>query len=172
VNLLAVPIGGAIGSALRYGVSGLWLVPVSLAFPWGTFVVNVTGSLALGFLARYIGPQGSHALFLFFTVGLCGGYTTFSTFALDIVTLLERGDSLRAVLYAVASVLASSVAVIAGYAAARGPRPIPCGRWRSGWQTSTDRRWSRSSRSTSPGAIAPGPGGSRPSPTRNRIPRR
>lgn len=124
VNWLAVIAGGALGAALRYGIAG-WLQPASLGFPWGTFAVNVTGSLALGFLGRYFAPpQANHALFLFLTVGICGGYTTFSTFALDAFTLVERGAVFRATTYVLCSVVASYLAVIAGYAAARTLRPI------------------------------------------------
>ena len=124
MNWLAVLAGGALGAALRYGISG-WLQPASLSFPWGTFTVNVTGSLALGFLGRYFAPpHANHALFLFLTVGLCGGYTTFSTFALDTLTLAERGAALRALAYILASVALSYAAVVAGYAAARVLRPI------------------------------------------------
>ena len=126
MNWLAVGIGGAIGSLLRYAIAGVWLSPVSLDFPWGTAAVNVTGSLALGFLGRYFAPpHASHAWFLFFTVGICGGYTTFSTFALDAFTIVERGATVRAVGYAAVSVLASYLAVIAGYATARTLRPLP-----------------------------------------------
>ena len=124
MNWVAVLVGGAIGSALRYALSGLWLVPVSLEFPWGTFAVNVTGSLALGFLGRYFAPpHGSHPVFLLMTVGFCGGYTTFSTFTLDLFTLVERGDSLRAATYVLGTVAVSYAALIAGYATARALRP-------------------------------------------------
>jgi len=124
VNWLAVGIGGALGSLLRYAVGGVWLAPASLDFPWGTFVVNVTGSFALGFLGRYLAPpHAGHAWFLLFTVGLCGGYTTFSTFALDAFTMVERSATLRAVVYVSLSVITSYIAVIVGYTSARTLRP-------------------------------------------------
>jgi fluoride exporter len=124
MNWLAVGIGGAIGSVLRCELTGVWLTPASLDFPWGTAAVNVTGSLALGFLGRYFAPpHATHPWFLFFTVGICGGYTTFSTFALDAFTLVERGASFRAVGYVALSVLASFLAVILGYTMARALRP-------------------------------------------------
>jgi CrcB protein len=123
MNWLAVLAGGAIGSALRYAIGGVWLTPVSLAFPWGTLLVNVSGSMALGFLGRYFAPpQASHALFLFLTVGICGGYTTFSAFTLETFALIERGATLRATAYVAASVVLSYVALFAGYAAARALR--------------------------------------------------
>ena len=94
--------------------------------PWGTFTVNVTGSLALGFLARYFAPPaGSPTLFLLLTVGLCGGYTTFSTFTLDLLTLIERGSYGRAAGYVALSVLLSFTALVAGYQWARALRPLP-----------------------------------------------
>ena len=124
MNWLAVAAGGALGSLLRYAIAGVWLSPASLDFPWGTFAVNLTGSCALGFLGRYFAPpHASHTWFLFFTVGICGGYTTFSTFALDAFTLVERSATLRAAGYVVLSVLGSYAAVVAGYAAARALRP-------------------------------------------------
>jgi len=96
------------------------------ALPWGSFAVNVSGALALGFLARYFGPpHGSSTLFLGLTVGLCGGYTTFSTFALDLYTLAERGSTGRAAIYAFLSVTVSYTALVLGYQAARVLRPLP-----------------------------------------------
>jgi len=123
MNWLAVLAGGALGSALRYAIAGVWLTPASLTFPWGTLVVNVTGSMALGFLGRYFAPpQASHALFLFLTVGICGGYTTFSTFTLETFALIERGATLRATAYVAANVALSYIALFAGYAGARALR--------------------------------------------------
>ena len=125
MNWIAVMVGGALGSALRHAVCG-WLQPASLSFPWGTLAANVTGSLALGFLGRYLAPpHANHTMFLLVTVGFCGGYTTYSTFALDAFTMVERGAPLRAGLYVLASVGASYLAVVAGYAVARNMRPLP-----------------------------------------------
>ncbi len=125
MNLLAVIVGGALGCALRYAIAGLWLAPASLDFPWGTLVVNVTGSAALGFLGRYFAPpNAAHTTFLLLTVGLCGGYTTFSTFTLDTFTLIERGAFARAFGYLGVSVAASYGALVAGYVVARAVRPV------------------------------------------------
>ena len=124
--LLAVALGGAAGSVSRYLVGAAFLRAGMVAVPWGTFVVNVTGSLALGFLARWFGPpHGSSTLFLALTVGFCGGYTTFSTFTLDLYTLVERGAAGRAFAYALGSVAVSYVALAIGYLAARSLRPLP-----------------------------------------------
>lgn len=124
MNWFAVFVGGGMGALLRYAVSGIWMTPHSSGFPWGTLVVNVTGSLALGFLGRFFGPpHGHHAVFLFLTVGFCGGYTTFSTFSLDTFSLVERGMSSRAALYVLASVAFSYAALLVGYMVARSLRP-------------------------------------------------
>jgi CrcB protein len=124
MNWLAVLVGGAAGSALRYAVAGIWLQPASLNFPWGTLLVNVTGSFALGFLGRLAAPpHASHSVFLLLTVGFCGGYTTFSTFSLDTFTIIERGEPMRAGLYVLGSVVASFIAVVIGYSLGRALRP-------------------------------------------------
>ncbi len=123
--VLAVALGGAVGSVLRYWV-GLAVLRGGYGPPLGTFVVNVAGALALGFLARYFAPpHGSQVLFLALTVGLCGGFTTFSTFSLDMFTLVERGAAGRAAFYALASVGLSYFALWLGYLTARALRPLP-----------------------------------------------
>jgi CrcB protein len=125
-SLLVVALGGALGSVLRYLVGLAFLRAGVTALAVATFTVNVTGSLALGFLARYLAPpHGSTTMFLALTVGLCGGYTTFSTFTLDMFTLAERGAAGRAVLYALASVAVSYAALALGYQIARTLRPLP-----------------------------------------------
>ena len=125
MNWLAVMIGSAAGGAIRYAVGGVWLRSAALGFPWGTLFVNVTGSLALGFLARYFAPpHGSHTTFLFLTVGLCGGYTTFSTFTLETFTLVQGGAVLRALGYVLVSVVLSYFALIGGYALAKPLHPV------------------------------------------------
>jgi len=119
-SVLAVALGGAAGSALRYAMSTALARAGAGAFPWTTFTVNVTGALLLGFLARYFAPgQLATPLALLLTAGLCGGFTTFSTFTLDLFTLLERGQVGRAALYAIASVALSYAAFAAGHLAAR-----------------------------------------------------
>ena len=125
--ILAVAVGGAIGSVLRYVAANAILQSTGGATGYGTFAVNVTGALALGFLARYFGPPSgeSPTLFLALTVGLCGGYTTFSTFTLDMFTMAERGQVARASLYAVATVVFCYGALALGYVAARTLRPLP-----------------------------------------------
>jgi CrcB protein len=105
---------------LRYAV-GLGIgTSGATSVPWSTLTVNVTGSLILGFLARYLAaPSESPGLWLLLAVGLCGGYTTFSTYALEIVSLTERGAGGRAAAYAATSVLLSVAAIVAGMWIAR-----------------------------------------------------
>ncbi|MBW8299332.1 MAG: fluoride efflux transporter CrcB [Hydrogenophaga sp.] len=114
-NLL-VALGGAGGSVCRYlvGVGALRLMGPS--FPWGTLAVNVAGSFAIGILAELIVARfgASAELRLLLITGFLGGFTTFSAFALDAVTLFERGASLAAATYLALSIGASIAAAIAG----------------------------------------------------------
>ncbi len=107
--MLAVAIGGALGSLARYlsmiGAGHL----LGTAFPWGTLSVNVLGSAAMGLIIEgsalrwNIGPEWR----TFLTVGILGGFTTFSTFSLDVAVLIERNELLNAALYIATSVLAA-----------------------------------------------------------------
>ena len=115
-----VALGGAAGSVLRYGV-GLAVQSRSGGnFPVGTLVVNLSGCLLLGFLIRYAlaTPAITPEFRALLTVGLCGGYTTFSTFSYETVALIHDGDWGRAALYVGLSVMGSLVSVALGIAAA------------------------------------------------------
>lgn len=117
VNLFLVMAGGALGAGARY------LVGLSFAgarYPWGTLAVNVAGALAMGLLAGIIakGLAGEPARLLL-GVGVLGGFTTFSAFSLELVTMVERGAWGLALGYALASVIAAALAVIAGMAIIR-----------------------------------------------------
>lgn len=116
LQILLVALGGAVGSVCRYlvGVGALRLL--GPAFPWGTLAVNVAGSFAIGILAELIVARfgASTELRLLLITGFLGGFTTFSAFALDAVTLFERGASLAAATYLILSIGASIAAVIAG----------------------------------------------------------
>ena len=110
-NLLLVAAGGALGAMLRY-LMGLLGGAVSASPVVVTLVVNVVGSLAIGMLAA--GCQSERWL-LFATVGICGGFTTCSTFSLQTLTLLQQGRPLPAVLYAVGTVVLCVVCCFAGF---------------------------------------------------------
>lgn len=120
--LLLVFVGGGLGSVLRllvYRAARLWLPP---ELPWGTFAVNVAGSLAAGIIAGLLvarGAAGENAASLFLVTGLLGGFTTFSAFSLDAFLLWQRGDALAAAAYAAASVILALAAAVGGFALAR-----------------------------------------------------
>ena len=113
---LGVALGGALGSVLRYAV-GLALVRAPLGFPLGTLLVNVLGSFALGVLARWLSaPAFDPAWRIALTVGVCGGFTTFSTFSAELVALAQEGRVARAAAYAAASLVLGLAATAAGLA--------------------------------------------------------
>ncbi len=115
-HILLVAAGGALGSVLRYLV-GLWtLRSFGPSFPWGTLTVNITGSFLIGVLAEVIARKfgASAEMRVFLITGILGGYTTFSAFSLDAITLLERGEAVTALIYVASSVLLSALAVFAG----------------------------------------------------------
>ena|SRR5664280_1068503 len=118
---LIVFLGGGIGAALRHGVNLTAARALGTAFPYGTFAVNVIGSLAMGLLAAYFAFKGDATQHwrLFFTTGVLGGFTTFSAFSLDVVLLYERGETTLAALYVVASVAISIAGLFAGLALVR-----------------------------------------------------
>ncbi len=115
--LLAVALGGGIGSALRYGVNFVVVARFGAGFPLGTFLINITGSLLIGIVAEIAATSSvgmAPLLRLFLAVGVLGGYTTFSTFALDTVTLVGDRTLGMATLYVLASVALGVVAAFAG----------------------------------------------------------
>jgi CrcB protein len=114
--MLAVALGGAIGSVARYWVGVGSTKLFGLAFPWGTLIINIVGSFLIGafaesFALRWDAPQ---AVRVFLTVGICGGFTTFSTFSLDTYVLIERGELWPAAAYIVGSVVLSIGGLVAG----------------------------------------------------------
>lgn len=120
-HILLVAAGGALGSVLRYLV-GLWtLRSFGPSFPWGTLTVNITGSFLIGVFAEMIARKfgASAEIRVFLITGILGGYTTFSAFSLDAITLFERGEPVTALIYVASSVLLSAVAVFAGLALMR-----------------------------------------------------
>lgn len=118
----SVAIGGAIGSVARFLLSGVLQRVSGTGFPFWTLVINVTGSILLGFLMRYLvdGVPVTVEMRALLTTGFCGGYTTFSTFSYETVALLEQGDWRRSSVYVLASVTLSVAGAMAGIALARG----------------------------------------------------
>ena len=116
--VLLVALGGAVGSVLRYFAGAAWPAdPAAGAVPWATFAVNVLGAFTLGVLAGAV-PAGGAARLLVGT-GLCGGFTTFSTFAVEGVALAEGGAPGRAGAYVLGSVGLGLAAAVAGAALGR-----------------------------------------------------
>jgi fluoride exporter len=112
-SFLFVGAGGAVGSALRYWVTRTWPA-TGVGFPLGTFVVNVVGSAFLGFLVGYLGSSAHPDLRLGLFVGLLGGFTTFSTFAVESGELMRGGFAGTATLYIAVSVVIGLAAAIGG----------------------------------------------------------
>lgn len=120
-HALIVAAGGALGSVGRYLV-GIFAIRLwGPNFPWGTFVVNIVGSLLIGLLVEAVARalNQSAEMRIFIVTGFLGGFTTFSSFSLDAMNLIERGDVVPAILYIVASVGIALVAVFAGLSIGR-----------------------------------------------------
>jgi CrcB protein len=124
LNYLAVGVGGAIGSIGRFWLNGVISRRLGETFPLGTLVINVSGSLAIAFFATMTAPGGrvmaSPTLRTFFMVGICGGYTTFSSFSLQTLNLALEGEWLYAGANTVLSVVLCLAAAWLGYVAALG----------------------------------------------------
>jgi CrcB protein len=115
-NILAVAIGGSLGSLARYLV-GIWSGRLlGLSFPWGTLIINVTGSFLIGLFIGLFALRWnpSEPVRVFLIVGICGGYTTFSTFSLDAFYLWERGEVWATAAYMLGSVFLSIAGTFAG----------------------------------------------------------
>lgn len=111
---LAVAAGGAAGTLARYLIGVAWARPG--AFPWWTLTINVIGSLVLGLVVGVAAARGaaSSTLTIALAVGVAGGFTTFSTFSVETLALIERGESLRAGAYVTASVVLGLLAAALG----------------------------------------------------------
>lgn len=119
--VLWVAAGGAIGAAGRYLVGGQMIRLMGPNLPWGTFTVNITGSFLMGLLVGLLALRFniSPELRAFLTVGVLGGFTTFSAFALDVSVMFERKDQAMAGFYIAGSVGLSVAALFVGLALAR-----------------------------------------------------
>jgi CrcB protein len=115
MHWLLVFVGGGLGAVARHGVNRAGLATLGPGFPWWTMAVNVTGSLLIGLLAGLFGVmEAGQNLRLFLVTGILGGYTTFSAFSLDALTLWERGEATQAALYILGSVILSLIAAAVG----------------------------------------------------------
>ncbi len=121
MTYLIVFLGGGIGAALRHGINIASARTLGTAFPYGTLLINISGSLIMGLVAAYFAFKGdaSQHWRLFLTTGILGGYTTFSAFSLDAALLYERGEIGMAGVYVLASVVISIAGLFAGLAIVR-----------------------------------------------------
>ncbi len=119
---LWIAVGSALGGMARYGLNGVVTARLGEAFPWGTLLINVIGSFAIGCFYTLTGSGGRWAVGeegrIFFMVGVCGGFTTFSAFSIQTLNLFRAGDWMRAAGYAAASVALCLLAVWIGHVAA------------------------------------------------------
>jgi CrcB protein len=118
---LLVFIGGGLGSTLRHTINMVCARFLGTAFPYHTFIINITGSTVMGLIAGYLAFKGgaSQPWRLFLMTGILGGYTTFSAFSLDAALLYEKGEIGLAALYVVGSVVLSIAGLFAGLALVR-----------------------------------------------------
>jgi CrcB protein len=126
MTYLLVFLGGGIGSTLRYALNALAARTLGSHFPWGTFLINISGSVLMGLIAGYLAPRGDGAAAssgqawrLFLMTGVLGGYTTFSAFSLDAALLYERGSPGLAAAYVAGSVALAIAGLFAGLAMVR-----------------------------------------------------
>lgn len=121
MNYLLVFIGGGLGASLRHAINVGCARACGTSFPYGTFVINISGSLVMGIIAGYLALKGeaSQPWRLFVMTGILGGYTTFSAFSLDAVTLYQRGEMGLALFYVLGSVVLSIAGLFAGLALVR-----------------------------------------------------
>jgi len=122
MGFLIVFVGGGIGAALRHGFNLAFARLFGTAFPYATLFENVSGSIAMGALVALFAFRSGipHHWQLFLTTGILGGYTTFSTFSLDVAVLYERGEIGLAALYVLLSVVLSIGGLFGGLALVRG----------------------------------------------------
>lgn len=117
---LWIAVGGALGSMARYWCTGVAARMLGETFPWGTLFINIFGSLLIGFFVALTSPEGGRYIVdpnirAFVTVGICGGFTTFSAFSLQTLVLMQEGEWLHAGGYVMGSVALCLVAVWVGY---------------------------------------------------------
>jgi CrcB protein len=115
MTILAIAVGGAFGSVLRYLVGGAVQRSTHAGFPYGTLAVNIIGCLVIGMLIQhFMNAEPASVVRGFLVVGFCGGFTTFSAFSMETIGLVYSGSFLRASAYVLASVVLSLSATAAG----------------------------------------------------------
>lgn len=121
-SLLIVGTGSFIGGAMRYLLSTLMKSVCGQGFPWGTLMVNLLGCFLFGVVFAVFGKSSAtdNTLYLLLTTGVCGGFTTFSTFANESVQMLQQGNTWGFVGYVATSVVAGLALIALGYGVARG----------------------------------------------------
>ena len=121
MSYLLVFFGGGLGASLRHFINLICARYIGIGFPWGTFIINVTGSTVMGLIAGYLAFKGeaSQPWRLFVMTGILGGYTTFSAFSLDAGLLYERGELGLSAAYVLGSVVLSIAGLFAGLALVR-----------------------------------------------------
>ncbi len=123
MTVVAVLIGGLVGTGLRLGLDAL-LPHADDAFPWSTLIINIVGSFALGVLVARVWPIAPAWLRAGLGAGLLGSFTTFSALAVSLVTLTTAGNGSIAVIYLVVSLVAGLGAAFLGLRSGSGPEPI------------------------------------------------
>jgi CrcB protein len=116
MSYLLVFVGGGLGATLRHLINLTCARFMGTGFPWGTFIINISGSTVMGLIAGYLAFKGeaSQPWRLFLMTGILGGYTTFSAFSLDTALLYERGEIGLAAAYVIGSVVLSIAGLFAG----------------------------------------------------------
>lgn len=129
MTYLMVGLGGALGSVLRFCIDGVVSNAIGSRFPFGILVINATGSFIIGIFFAMFGPEGrwmvKPTIYRFLTIGICGGYTTFSSFSLNTLRLAQERQWLYAAANVIASVVLCLLGVWLGYVAgsAMGTKP-------------------------------------------------
>jgi CrcB protein len=120
-GVMLVFLGGGLGAAARHGINLLAVQLAGNRYPWGTFVINIAGSLLIGVLVEWFAlrVQVAPSLRLFLVTGVLGGFTTFSAFSLEVGLLYQRGELALAAAYAMTSVVCGVAAMFAGMYAVR-----------------------------------------------------
>ena len=113
MNFVFVGLGGALGAIGRYAIS---MIPIKTEFPFLTLITNILGAVLIGFISGMVSAKQdvSQNTVLFWKTGVCGGFTTFSTFSLEAYELFEKGSNILGLVYAVVSVVSCILGIVCG----------------------------------------------------------